>query len=73
VLEDFSKSFGVTYLGGLMAVFMGFLILSYYHIWSPSIPGVIMLLGVAAFIKGSALLLLPKWFMKMAGKIAKMK
>lgn len=53
----------VLYLGGIMALVIGFLIVMYHNVWIESWIVIITILGWAALIKGVLLLLIPEAFM----------
>lgn len=63
VVEDFGKSPAVTYVGGILALVMGLLIINFHNVWESNWTILITALGWAAIIKGVALLALPEIMM----------
>lgn len=59
VMEDFSKNAAVILYGGLMALFIGLLIILSHNVWVAGWPVLITLLGWGAVIKGIWLLVFP--------------
>ncbi len=57
------KEAGVWYLGGVMALLVGYLIVSAHNVWEGSWVVLITIIGWMALLKGLLLLLFPAWFM----------
>ena len=68
VLEDFLKSPGLSYLGGLIALWLGFMMVNYHNVWVSNWTVVITILGWLTLLKGMVLLIFPKWAIGVAGK-----
>lgn len=60
LIDDMMASPATIYLGGIMALIAGFLIVSYHNIWSQDWTVVITLFGWMGLIKGVTLLAFPK-------------
>jgi F0F1-type ATP synthase membrane subunit a len=59
LIEDFGKSPGLCYLGGLMGFLMGLLVLQFHNRWEAGWPVIITILGWITLIKGLVLMLFP--------------
>ena len=55
------------YLGGLLALVYGLLIVQWHNVWVWQWPVVITVLGWAGLLKGILLLVFPKWIVRWAG------
>lgn len=62
MFDSFIKELGAVYIGGLMALVVGFLIVTYHNVWQ-GWPILVSLIGWLALIKGFMLLVLPEVFM----------
>jgi len=60
MLNEMMKSAGFLYLGGIMALLAGFLIVNFHNVWVWDWTVIITVLGWLALLKGALLLLLPK-------------
>ena len=60
MLNNFVKDPAVMYLGGLMALIIGFLLVTYHNIWVKNWTVLITILGWGALLKGVLLLAIPK-------------
>lgn len=58
------------YLGGLMALVVGFAVITYHNVWQ-GWGLLVTLLGWAAFLKGLMVLLLPEQLMKISTQVMK--
>ena len=56
----FSENPPALYLSGLIALLVGYLLVTFHNIWPKDWPVIITILGWVALIKGLFLLLLPK-------------
>jgi hypothetical protein len=63
VVEDFGKSAAANYLGGILALVMGSLIINFHNVWESNWTILITALGWAALIKGFVLLAFPEIMM----------
>ncbi len=63
MFDAMMKEAGVWYLGGLMALVVGFLIVSAHNVWEGSWVLLITLVGWLGLLKGLLLLLFPEWMM----------
>jgi hypothetical protein len=61
--QEFMKSSGLLYLGALMAMIVGMLVIQSHNVWSTNWTVLITLFGWMAFFKGAALVLTPRQFM----------
>ncbi len=63
VFDDIMKEPGVLYFGGMAALVVGFLIVTYHNIWQ-NWPMLVTMVGWVALIKGIALLVFPKYMVR---------
>jgi len=61
--QEFMKSSGLLYLGALMAMIVGALVIQSHNIWRADWTVLITIFGWAAFLKGVALVIIPQPFM----------
>lgn len=61
--KDFLKSEALIYLGGIMALVIGLLILTMHNVWMKDWRVLITLIGWGGTIKGVGLLAAPEWFL----------
>ena len=70
MIEEFSKSPSLCYLGGFMALVMGLVILEFHCKWEAHWSVIITILGWMCVVKGVALILfpgfVPLWYPAMA-------
>jgi hypothetical protein len=59
MIGEFSKSPSLSYLGGLLGLLMGLIILQFHNKWEAGWPVVITILGWITLIKGLVLMLFP--------------
>ena len=71
-LEDMMKNAGFMYLGGIMALIAGYLIVFYHNIWVNDWTVIVTIIGWLALVKGILLLMFPKWMLKISKPIIKM-
>lgn len=60
LFADFIESTAALYLGGLVALAVGYLIVAFHNTWTWDLSVIITVLGWLALIKGIIILLLPK-------------
>jgi len=65
VMEDFSKNAALIYLGGVVALLFGLLIVLFHNVWAANWTIVITILGWLGFIKGAWLIILPNTVAKL--------
>jgi len=65
LMEEFSKSASLCYLGGFMALLLGLVILEFHHAWEAGWPVIITILGWIAVVKGVALMVFPGLIMSL--------
>ncbi len=65
VMEDFSKNSALLYMGGVMALFFGLLIVQFYNVWKVQWTLIITILGWMSLIKGVVLIVFPKVLIKL--------
>jgi len=58
-IDDMLDNSGVMYLGGVMALVIGYLMVTYHNFWVKDWTVIITVIGWLAFIKGVLLLVLP--------------
>lgn len=73
VFGEFFKSSASTYLGGILALVAGFLLISYHNIWEQSWVVLITIIGWAALLKGFMLLVFPNAFISFSKAMFKTK
>lgn len=66
IIDYYINSPGAIYLGGVIALVVGFLIVSYHNIWDGSWRVIISIIGWIALVKGISLLTFPAALMKLA-------
>jgi hypothetical protein len=59
LIEEFSRSLALCYLGGFMALLMGLVLLQFHNTWEGRWPVIITILGWITVIKGVTLILFP--------------
>jgi len=60
LVTDFTENPPAVYLGGLVALAIGFLLVTFHNIWSKDWSVIITIFGWVALIKGLFLIVLPK-------------
>lgn len=60
IFEDCIESPAVMYLGGVLALVVGYLIVAFHNTWTCDLSVIITVIGWLALIKGVIILLLPK-------------
>ena len=66
MFEDFIEHVSVMYLGGVMALGIGYLILAFHNTWTEDLSVIITIIGYLALIKGIAILVQPKLIVGLA-------
>jgi uncharacterized protein YjeT (DUF2065 family) len=64
VMDAFMTNLAISYLGGIMALFLGYSLVYYHNIWKLDWTVIITIIGWLALAKGLALLLTPASFPK---------
>ena len=59
VIEEFSKSVALCYLGGFVALLFGIIILHFHNSWEAHWTVIITILGWISVVKGAALIIFP--------------
>jgi len=72
-LFDAVQDAGIIYLGGIMALVIGFLLVTYHNVWEGSWVVIITIFGWAALLKGVVLLVFPKWMISLTKSMMKCK
>ena len=72
-LDEMVSNAGIMYLGGFMALVIGFLMVTYHNIWVKSWIVLITILGWFALLKGLLLLILPKTMTRFSMSLFKKK
>ncbi len=65
IYDDFFKNSAILYMGGLLALIMGILLVLYHNVWEGGWVVIITVLAWMSLIKGVCLLVFPNWFVKM--------
>jgi len=65
MMEDFFKNTALIYLGGVLALIFGLLIVWFHNVWVAGWPVIITIFGWAGIIKGAWLIILPNSLGKM--------
>jgi uncharacterized protein YjeT (DUF2065 family) len=60
LFEDFIESASALYLGGIMALVIGYLILAFHNTWTKDWSVIITIIGCIALVKGVVILIRPK-------------
>jgi uncharacterized protein YjeT (DUF2065 family) len=60
LFEDFIENAAVLYLGGVMALTIGYLILTFHNTWTKDLSVIITIFGCLAMIKGILILIRPE-------------
>lgn len=71
LFEDFIEHASVMYLGGIMALAIGYLILAFHNTWTKDFSVIITIVGWLALIKGIVILIRPKIIIALSKAIAK--
>ncbi len=71
MLEDFFENAAVTYLGAIMALVVGFLIVTFHNTWTKDFSVIITVLGWMALTKGVLMLLKPELIIALTKAIFK--
>jgi len=66
VMEDFIKNAALMYVGGVMALLFGFIILSFHNTWRPNLSVIITIIGWLSLIKGVVLIVAPNAMARIA-------
>lgn len=66
VMEDFCKNSALVYLGGILALFFGLLIVLFHNVWMANWLVIITIFGWGGIIKGIWLIVFPKSVAKFA-------
>ncbi len=72
-IVDMLKNKGAMYVGGLMALVVAYLLVTFHNAWAMHWAVAITILGYAAFIKGILFLIAPEWFVDSTVKMFKRK
>ena len=60
MFNDFIENIACLYFGGIMALVVGFLLVTFHNTWTKDLSVIITILGWMALIKGILILVLPK-------------
>jgi len=71
LFEDFIENAAVLYLGGAMALTIGYLILAFHNTWTRDLSVIITIFGWLALIKGIVILVQPKLMIALSRVILK--
>jgi hypothetical protein len=71
LFEDFIENAAALYLGGIMALALGYLIVAFHNTWTKDLSVIITLVGWLALIKGILILIQPKIIVALSKAIMK--
>lgn len=71
LIEDFIESASVLYLGGIMALVVGYLILAFHNTWTRDLSVIITIVGWLALLKGILILIVPNMMITLTKAILK--
>jgi uncharacterized protein YjeT (DUF2065 family) len=69
--DDFAESTFAMYIGGITALIIGFLLVTFHNTWTKDASVIITLLGWAALIKGVVIFICPKAMTALAKAMTK--
>ena len=65
VMGDFSKNSALLYMGGIMALFFGLLVVLFHNVWLVGWPVIITIMGWLGIVKGVVILVFPNAILRM--------
>jgi hypothetical protein len=71
MINDFITNPVILYMGGIMALFFGILIVEFHNVWEADWAVIITLLGWISLLKGCLLLIAPESTIRMFNEYAK--
>ncbi|MBC8377701.1 MAG: hypothetical protein H8E62_00860 [Planctomycetes bacterium] len=71
LLTDLIESAAVMYLGGIMALAIGFLIVAFHNTWTCDLHVIITVIGWLALVKGISILAWPKMMIELSSAVMK--
>lgn len=71
MLDEFINSAAMMYIGGIMALVIGYLILAFHNTWTKDWSVIITIIGHLALIKGVLILVWPKLMVSLSRKMLK--
>ena len=71
--NDMIRDTGVMYLGGAMALIIGYLMVTYHNIWVKDWSVIITIIGWLALIKGLTMIIFPKKMINLTTSMVKEK
>ncbi len=71
MIEEFTKSPALCYLGGVLALFFGLFILIFHNTWDASWTTIITIIGWLSVIKGALLIACPNFHPKVLNWMCK--
>ena len=69
LFEDFIENAAVMYLGGIMALTIGYLIVAFHNTWTKDLSVIITIVGCLAMIKGILILIRPNMIIALSKAI----
>ncbi len=66
ILEEYINNISITFISAILAVIMGYLLITFHNIWEANLTVIITIIGWIAFLKGLMLLIAPKLFLQMS-------
>jgi uncharacterized protein YjeT (DUF2065 family) len=69
LFEDFIENNAILYLGGIMALVVGYVILIFHNTWTKDLSVIITIVGCLALIKGILILIRPKMIIALSKAI----
>ncbi len=71
VMRDFAESPGLRYLGAVIALVFGMLIVLFHNVWAVQWSLVITILGWISLIKGAVLIIFPEMMTRLSDRYAR--
>ena len=71
VIREFAESPGLRYLGALIALLFGMLIVLFHNVWTVQWSLVITILGWISLIKGAVLIIFPEMMTRLSDRYAR--
>ena len=71
IFDDFCENAAMMYIGGIMAMVVGYLILAFHNAWTRDLHVIITVIGWLALIKGVLILIQPKMMVALSKAMLK--
>ena len=73
LFEDFIEHTSILYIGGIMALVLGYLIVTFHNTWTKDLSVIITIVGWLALVKGILILIRPNLMIALTKAIMKSK